>query len=83
MLGRQRCGSPSLSCLQVDAEGGGGGVGARVDVRDLERDVAGFMPGRFARAEGSVGRHHVRPTVDGQIEYNYMVVRGSSMWISR
>ena len=41
----------------------GRGVGVGIDVRDLERAMAGFVAGHLASAEGGVGRHHVQAGV--------------------
>ena len=77
--------TPLLTCLQVNAEGGGVrigcGIGTGIDVRDLKRAMAGFMAGHLARAERGVGGHHVQAgivcsTVGGQIENCDMVARG-------
>ena len=56
--------TPLLTCLQVNAEGGGVrigcGIGTGIDVRDLKRAMAGFVAGHLARAERGVGGHHVQ-----------------------
>ena len=77
--------TPLLTCLQVNAEGGGVrigcGIGTGIDVRDLKRAMASFVAGHLARAERGVGGHHVQAgivcsTVGGQIENCDMVAGG-------